>query len=261
MIRTRPDAPAGAPLVDPARRIAGTLVDLARRWRAGAPKPRPPAPREVRLARTFAVLGGFAALAYVAYVASVCDAEFVALAAGLPRGMVTALGVVTRLGTSGWMLVTAAVVFAAAAAAGRREIADRAVFFFLVIAGSGIAAQALKHLLGRARPLYAQTWGAFRFDLFSWKASLASMPSGHATTVAAAALILSAYLPRARWAFVTVAVVVAFSRFAIGAHYLSDVLAGAALGIGLTLVAARACARRGVVFGEAGVLTTRAPAS
>ena len=63
-----------------------------------------------------------------------------------------------------------------------------------------------------------------------------SMPSGHAATSFAGAVILSYLLPRSAPYVFLLAAAMAFSRIYVGVHYLSDVVAGAALGaaVGLT---------------------------
>jgi undecaprenyl-diphosphatase len=57
-----------------------------------------------------------------------------------------------------------------------------------------------------------------------------SFPSGHASTSFAAATVLSAFAPRHRLLFYALATLIALSRVYVGVHYLSDVVAGAALG-------------------------------
>ncbi len=58
----------------------------------------------------------------------------------------------------------------------------------------------------------------------------ASMPSGHAATAFAGAVVLSVLLRRAAPALFVLAAAIAFSRIYVGVHYPLDVLAGAALG-------------------------------
>jgi undecaprenyl-diphosphatase len=71
-----------------------------------------------------------------------------------------------------------------------------------------------------------------------------SMPSGHAVTAAAAAALLCVVFARgwaARSALILVGALIACSRVAVGAHWPSDVLVGAGVGL-LTAAAVLACA-------------------
>jgi membrane-associated phospholipid phosphatase len=104
-----------------------------------------------------------------------------------------------------------------------------------------------KAFTGRVRP---------QFDPLVVEETL-SFPSGHSTQAAAAWLALAAvvvaWLPPARdtrrrgrlvWAgAVGVAVAVGFSRIYLGVHWLTDVLAGLALGAGWTLLLVRLVGR------------------
>jgi membrane-associated phospholipid phosphatase len=62
-----------------------------------------------------------------------------------------------------------------------------------------------------------------------------SMPSGHALTSFACAVVLGGFVPRMRVPLLVFASVVAFSRVYLGVHYPSDVLVGAAVGVALGL--------------------------
>lgn len=64
-----------------------------------------------------------------------------------------------------------------------------------------------------------------------------SFPSGHAQTAFAAAVYLSLLFPRGAALFLALAALVGLSRVALGVHYPSDVLAGAALGSAFSIVA------------------------
>ena len=80
---------------------------------------------------------------------------------------------------------------------------------------------------------------------FAWQPEYASMPSGHATTAASAAIAIGAIWPRARLAMWIYAGVIAVSRVAVHAHFPSDVLAGGFVGIfGAILVRNWFAARR-----------------
>ena len=64
----------------------------------------------------------------------------------------------------------------------------------------------------------------------------ASMPSGHAATAFAAAVAVGLVHPRVRWPLLFLAALVAVSRVWLGVHYLTDVIAGAALGTSVAAV-------------------------
>ena len=165
----------------------------------------------------------------------------------------------STFGLSGYMLIISALIVFAAVLGQRRGfdralgvrlglLAERASYFFVTIAVSGIAAQVIKHIVGRARPKLMPELGAYSFDPLSIKSSLASFPSGHATTVFAAAAALGFFMPRARLALIVFAVVIAIARVMAGAHYPSDVVAGALLGTVVALWLARVFADRNIAF-------------
>jgi undecaprenyl-diphosphatase len=68
----------------------------------------------------------------------------------------------------------------------------------------------------------------------------AAFPSGHAATSFAGAVVLAAVEPRLRWPLLVLAALVAWSRVYVGVHYPLDVVAGAALGAAIGLLAVRA---------------------
>lgn len=100
---------------------------------------------------------------------------------------------------------------------------------FLAIAISGILTDILKPLIGRARPVELEQDGLYEFHPLSFTARWNSMPSGHATTAVALALILASSYPRLRIPAFAYASTLALSRVMVNAHYVSDVLAGVAV--------------------------------
>ncbi|MBV9111474.1 MAG: glycosyltransferase [Hyphomicrobiales bacterium] len=149
---------------------------------------------------------------------------------------------VTTLG-EGWVwmvpfvLVALGLAWASCAARSRHRrvrlvvLAERAFFVFSALAVPSLATTIMKHVVGRIRPRYFESLGVLHFEPFSLAASKASFPSGHATTVAALVIAVAAVAPRWKSAVVVLALFVFFSRIAVEAHYASDVLAGAFVGI------------------------------
>lgn len=105
-------------------------------------------------------------------------------------------------------------------------------FVFFGVAVPGLTAALFKRLFGRARPVHIDELGTLYFEPGSFlDYSLQGFPSGHATSAFAFATVL-AILAGWRWGivFFGVAAMIAISRIVVGAHYLSDVLAGGLLG-------------------------------
>lgn len=104
---------------------------------------------------------------------------------------------------------------------------------------AGLGANLVKMSIMRLRPrhfdLAGDVWASFGHWLPLVGAGSAgqSFPSGHAATAFGLATVLAWLYPRGRWLFFSVAVLVAVQRMVAGAHFLSDVLVGAGLGVGL----------------------------
>jgi membrane-associated phospholipid phosphatase len=189
----------------------------------------------------------------VAFCMIVLDAPGVALAKSLPLWVVETFNEITDFGKSGWFLIPigGAIVLAAilsTPAAGRMTnlvltgLIVRLGYVFVAIALPGLLVAIVKRLIGRVRP---SELGPFAYVPWSWKPAFASMPSGHATTAAAAAIAIGALWPKARVPMWIYAAVIMASRVIIEAHYVSDVIAaGFVGGFGAILVRNWFAARR-----------------
>jgi membrane-associated phospholipid phosphatase len=111
-----------------------------------------------------------------------------------------------------------------------QRLVHRAGLIFASVGLAGLADDVLKVVFGRARPFLWLEGDMSGFRFFRYSAKFASFPSGHTTTSVAAAFAFSILFPRYKWAFITFAFMIAFSRIVLEAHYVSDILAGAALG-------------------------------
>lgn len=170
-----------------------------------------------------------------------------------------ALGeLITDFGSSGWILIASAILlfeglssFRLSRSVKRRfralYAAQIGAYFFLAVALSGLSANVLKRVIGRARPSQFDEWGAFGLSPFSGS-KFESFPSGHSTTVGAIFMVLILLLPRYRLAFILLALWMGFSRVMVSAHYPSDVIAGLSYGAWFSLLLANIFARYRLVF-------------
>ena len=139
--------------------------------------------------------------------------------------------------------------------------AQASLFFFVAVAGSGILINLFKVLFGRARPRMLERHEIYGFQPFTFDPDFHAFPSGHANTLMAVALVLALFLPRYRLPLLIAGVALGFSRVAVNAHFVSDVVAGAAVAVVTTLWLRDLCARRGWVFrrGRDGAVRLAAP--
>ena len=147
---------------------------------------------------------------------------------------------ITAFGTSEYMFAFSALVAAMAILAiGRghrtwhggslRLIAERAIYFFAAIAASGIVAQIVKHIVGRARPKLFAVDGPYSFHGLSiqnsWPASRRATPPRPSRPP-----WRSASCGRSGAAGCWLPPAIGLSRVLVGAHFPSDVVCGAVLG-------------------------------
>jgi membrane-associated phospholipid phosphatase len=149
---------------------------------------------------------------------------------------------ITRFGNSGWFLWPTGILLLVIAASPWEKLSHfsrsvmaavvvRIGFVFLAIGVPALFVTIIKRFIGRARPYVSDVTDPYSYDPFVWSSNYASLPSGHATNAFAAAIAIGALWPKARipmWIFATV---IAISRVAVTAHFPSDVIAGAIVGV------------------------------
>ena len=194
---------------------------------------------------------GLAAIVVVAVTAETMiavDAWAVTLVRRMPEWLITTFDHLTDLGKSVWLLVPIAVALGAIALfasptlprMSQRVLAAIAVrlgFLFIAVGLPGLVFTIAKRLVGRARPLVEGSADPFSYRPLGWSVEYASLPSGHAIDAFAIAIAVGALWPRARPLLWTYAVLIALSRVVLTAHFPSDVIAGAVVGVvGVLLV-------------------------
>ena len=112
------------------------------------------------------------------------------------------------------------------------KIKNSYVFYVFCSVVSAIAVTGiLKVLIGRARPVLFDALGITEFNPWSGDNVFHSMPSGHAAATFAGLVMLGMLFPRIKWATWTLAILIAVSRIYVGAHWPSDIVLGAFIGM------------------------------
>ncbi|MBD0349317.1 MAG: phosphatase PAP2 family protein [Thermoleophilia bacterium] len=143
---------------------------------------------------------------------------------------------------SAWWLKGLAFTFAAAwldARAGRTIPVAALAVTACALAADGVAV-GLKHTFDRERPAH----NLAGFDPLGATPDSPSLPSGHAASAFAAAVLLAVLYPRLRAPALAVAALVALSRIYLGVHFPADVALGAAVGTAVGLGTAVVLATR-----------------
>lgn len=184
------------------------------------------------------------------------------------------LAQITDYGESAWILVPAGGLFVLTAAVAllvrwklmRTMLWQFCALYAFIFIGVGLpqlVTTLMKRAISRGRPeTFAET-GLFGFrpNWLDWTHQ--SFPSGHATVAFALATVLGLLAPRWFWPALVLAAAVGVSRVGLGAHYPSDVIAGAIMGMLGAYLVRWLFARRGWMFVAApdGAITARPLAS
>lgn len=102
---------------------------------------------------------------------------------------------------------------------------------FLSLLGAGLILRILKSVFGRQRPHKSEIFDPAVFEPMNLHWHFQSMPSGHTQVIFTLAAVLALLWPRGAWLFYAIAAVLGFTRVVTHQHFLSDVLAGALVGV------------------------------
>jgi membrane-associated phospholipid phosphatase len=111
-----------------------------------------------------------------------------------------------------------------------RRWQQRILYLVATVLASGLVADVIKILCGRPRPKVFFGKQLYSFSFFQFSAKMWSFPSGHSTTIFAVATAGFLLMPRRRLLWFAPAALVAACRVLAGAHFTSDVVAGAFIG-------------------------------
>ena len=204
------------------------------------------------------VIGAVLLVAIALWQMAMFDAAAMRLAQTLPHGLVDLFNFLTDFGKSGWFLIPLGAALLALALftqpslprmtrATLATLALRCSFAFLAIGVPSLFVSLLKRLIGRARPITG-SFDPFAYMPPVWRSDYASMPSGHTTTAFAVAFAVGALWPRLVPVMAIYALIIAISRIVVLAHYPSDAVVGAFVGLAGAFLVREYFAARGLVF-------------
>jgi len=140
--------------------------------------------------------------------------------------------IVTGFGIATWYIAGSLALFLFFRYVHKNELyAVRALFIFIALIFAGAVLNLFKWVAGRHRPINYFAHGYYGFDFFGVGHEVTSFPSGHVQAVFTFAAAMTLLFPRWGVPLFLYATVVSVSRVILTAHYLSDVFAGAAVGI------------------------------
>jgi membrane-associated phospholipid phosphatase len=153
------------------------------------------------------------------------------------------LNAITHYAKAGHWLAAAIIALVVAALArrlgllaeSRTEIITYSLAFIVSLTIGSAVLHVIKLVLGRRRPRDDMEMGLYGFMPFAFNLDYNSFPSGHALTISCAAVVLTCVWPMLWPLWAAIAAVLAVTRTLLTAHFLSDVLIGAGIG----LIAAR----------------------
>lgn len=187
------------------------------------------------------------------------DAPVTRFVAQLPEAVRSTFRIITRAGTSDWILIPTLAVavlgfllgkFLLAPPRNQKIFTVTSVSFFIFagVALPGIGSNLIKRAVGRARPVNFEEFGIFHFEpvLNDW--SFQSFPSGDTTTIFALAIVIMFFLPRAAAWVLAGAALVGLSRIMVGVHFPTDVFGGILTGTFGAFAVRNYCARQGWLF-------------
>jgi undecaprenyl-diphosphatase len=198
-------------------------------------------------------------IALIAATMILADSLLLGMVQRVPLGVIAAFDWFTDFGKSVWFLVPIALALVAIATLASPRlplmsqrllvaVAVRLGFLFVAIGLPGLVFTILKRLIGRARPLVEGSADPFVYRPLNWSVQYASFPSGHATDAFAIATAIGVLWPWTRWIMWPYALGIAVSRVVVTAHFPSDVIAGAVVGVVGALLVREWFAARGFAF-------------
>ena len=108
-----------------------------------------------------------------------------------------------------------------------------AFYVFCSVLAASVVGKILKILIGRARPIFYEALDMTGFFPLSTEWAFNSMPSGHTFASFAGLVMIGLLAPKVKWFTWTLAIIIGASRVFYGAHWPTDVIMGAFIGMAM----------------------------
>jgi membrane-associated phospholipid phosphatase len=112
-----------------------------------------------------------------------------------------------------------------------RRVSDFSLALLASFVAASVVLHGIKIFLGRRRPRDDFEHGLYGFRYFTWELQYDSFPSGHSMTIFCVAVVLCAIMPVLAPLWLALATALALTRAMLTAHFFSDVLIGAGIGL------------------------------
>jgi PAP2 superfamily. len=156
---------------------------------------------------------------------------------GLGRSVLDIAEIVTTWGESRWYYMILVPVFIYSWFLTKNKLwSNRILFLLISLSASGLINLLVKWIAGRNRPINFFNIGQFGFNFFGVGYEMTSFPSGHTVTAFSLAAAVSILFPRTGIVAFVIAISIGMTRIILMSHYLSDVIAGAGIGILSTII-------------------------
>ena len=145
--------------------------------------------------------------------------------------------IITKFGDSKYYILISLLIFLVTYILEKRginrffKLKRASLLIFLTIIFSGLIVNILKVIFARFRPKAYILDGSYGFNWFEFGYIVNSFPSGHSATAFSIFVALSFLYKKLAPLFIFIALLIAFSRVVIVAHYLSDILIGSLIGV------------------------------
>ena len=113
---------------------------------------------------------------------------------------------------------------------GRKGLIVALLVIIILTVSDQISSSVIKPWIGRTRPCFRPWFVVEGARLLIQQTNSYAFPSSHAANMTAMATLFSVKYARFKWLFISIAIIVSYSRIYVGVHYPLDLLGGVIVG-------------------------------